>query len=119
MRTNFSDMGTEVGMSSISNGVDTGSTVCYNRGMDLKTFINSMDAARREHFATEAGTTLGHLRNVMYGYSPAAPAMAVAIERLSDGQVTRQELRPTDWADIWPELLPANRPTRARQRQPR
>ena len=29
---------------------------------------------------------------------------AVLIERHTDGAVTRQELRPDDWRDIWPEL---------------
>lgn len=28
----------------------------------------------------------------------------VEIERATDGQVTRQELRPDDWHKIWPEL---------------
>ena len=28
----------------------------------------------------------------------------VAIERATSGAVTRQDLRPHDWADIWPEL---------------
>lgn len=28
----------------------------------------------------------------------------VAIERATAGAVTRQDLRPDDWRDIWPEL---------------
>ncbi|MBC2768579.1 transcriptional regulator [Pusillimonas minor] len=28
-----------------------------------------------------------------------------AIERATKGAVTRQELRPDDWAQIWPELV--------------
>ena len=32
------------------------------------------------------------------------PVFCVRIERLYD--VPRQELRPTDWQDIWPELAP-------------
>ena len=28
----------------------------------------------------------------------------VAIERATGGLVTRKDLRPDDWADIWPEL---------------
>ena len=28
----------------------------------------------------------------------------VAIERLGSGVVTRRELRPDDWMEIWPEL---------------
>ena len=31
-----------------------------------------------------------------------------AIERLTNGQVTRQELWPEDWQRIWPELVCAN-----------
>ncbi len=32
------------------------------------------------------------------------PATAVAVERATGGQVTRKDLRPDDWQDIWPEL---------------
>lgn len=28
----------------------------------------------------------------------------VAIERITHGAVTRRDLRPDDWQDIWPEL---------------
>lgn len=33
-----------------------------------------------------------------------APASCVALERESNGAITRPELRPHDWQDIWPEL---------------
>ncbi|MGB7422909.1 MAG: Cro/CI family transcriptional regulator [Comamonas sp.] len=29
----------------------------------------------------------------------------VVIERLTQGAVTRRDLRPDDWRDIWPELI--------------
>lgn len=32
----------------------------------------------------------------------------VPIERATDGAVTRQDLRPDDWQDIWPELAQSN-----------
>ena len=32
------------------------------------------------------------------------PVYCVAIERLSQGQVSRQELRPDDFWKIWPDL---------------
>lgn len=35
----------------------------------------------------------------------------VPIERATNGAVTRQDLRPEDWQDIWPEL--ATQPTPA------
>ena len=33
------------------------------------------------------------------------PKQCVRIEKLTDGVVTRRDLRPNDWADIWPELV--------------
>lgn len=38
------------------------------------------------------------------GKRPVHAAIAVAIERATGGQVTRKDLRPHDWQDIWPEL---------------
>lgn len=37
------------------------------------------------------------------GTTPDA-AHCVAIERATSGAVTRRDLRPDDWQDIWPEL---------------
>lgn len=71
--------------------------------MDLRKFLSGMPADQREAFALNCRTTLGHLRNVMYGYRPCGVDTAVLIERHSQGAVTRQELRQ-DWADLWPEL---------------
>lgn len=32
------------------------------------------------------------------------PAHCVGIERATQGAVSRRDLRPNDWQDIWPEL---------------
>lgn len=75
--------------------------------MDLKTFIKSLpDDDARDAFAKRCDTSLGHLKNVMYGYKPCATDLAVNIERESGRAVTRQELRD-DWVRHWPELAPA------------
>lgn len=71
--------------------------------MDLKTYLNSLPAAERSAFADRCSTTLGHLKNVMYGIKSCATDLAVLIERESGKQVTRQDLR-SDWANHWPEL---------------
>ena len=53
----------------------------------------------------------------MVGVSSSAPSMwkargripvghCAAIERATGGVVTRRDLRPDDWQDIWPELAP-------------
>jgi len=38
------------------------------------------------------------------GIRPVPIMQCVAIEKITDGAVTRKELRPDDWMDIWPEL---------------
>lgn len=62
-----------------------------------------MPKPERKAFALRCGTSFGHLQNIAYGYRPCGTALAVAIERESARQVTRQELRD-DWHDLWPEL---------------
>lgn len=64
-----------------------------------------------QHFGgpTAVAKALGYedIRNVAYwtsGKRPFPPKHCVAIERLSRGQITRQELRPDDFADYWPDL---------------
>ena len=36
---------------------------------------------------------------------PIPPKRCVSIERLTGYKVTRQEIRPDDWQEIWPELV--------------
>lgn len=38
------------------------------------------------------------------GQRPVPAHRCVAIERATDGAVTRSDLRPNDWRDLWPEL---------------
>jgi DNA-binding transcriptional regulator YdaS (Cro superfamily) len=38
-----------------------------------------------------------------------SPKRCVQIEEATGGGVTRQEMRPDDWADLWPELKTADR----------
>lgn len=75
--------------------------------MTLLEFLRHMSAEQREPFAKSCDTSLGHLRNVAYGYRPCAAELAVLIEDVSGRQVTRQELCPDNWWRIWPELFNA------------
>lgn len=45
------------------------------------------------------------------GKRPVPEKAAVAIERATDGAVTRRDLRPDDWHLIWPELVALTPPT--------
>ncbi|WP_374557720.1 transcriptional regulator [Aquitalea pelogenes] len=43
----------------------------------------------------------------MKGERPIPTARCVAIEKATSGAVTRQQLRPDDWQNHWPELSKA------------
>jgi hypothetical protein len=74
--------------------------------MDLLAYLKSLPSEEaRQAFAVRAGSTLGHVRNVAYGYKPCGPELAVSLERESARLVRRWDLRPHDWRRIWPELI--------------
>jgi len=74
----------------------------------LKTFLFELPPKKREAFATRCGTSVAHLRNVAYGYRTAGEKLCVRIEKETGGKVTRKDLYPDDWAEIWPELKEAS-----------
>lgn len=53
------------------------------------------------------GTTRAYLRLIAYGHKTASAEIAVRTESATQGQVTRKDLRPSDWAQLWPELAAA------------
>lgn len=75
----------------------------YDAEMDLLEYIKKQPRGSREVIAKACGTTAGHLNNVAYKIKAASPALALAIEEHSGGQVTRKEMRE-DWYSIWPDL---------------
>lgn len=54
--------------------------------------------------AEKLGISQGLVSMWSSGTRPVPIERCVEIERATDGQVTRQELRPDDWQNIWPEL---------------
>jgi len=76
----------------------------------LKHFLKSIPLNERESFAARCGTTWPFLRNVMYGQRMPGEKLCVAIERETNGAVTRKDLRPDDWQEIWPELAQQSSP---------
>lgn len=74
-----------------------------------------------DYFASEGALSVGQLRERIgvksdaqvrqwqHGYADRQPGpeYCVAIEKATDGKVTRWDLRPGDWWRIWPELVDA------------
>jgi len=66
--------------------------------MDLKTYLEGLSSDERAALATACDSTVGHIRNVSYGYRSCAEKLAIALERESGGEVRCEDLRPdVDW----------------------
>lgn len=76
--------------------------------MKLSDYVKALPGEdARKGFAVRCGTTPGHMRNVMYGSKTCGVTLAVAIERETGNAVTRRELCPDKWAEVWPDLASA------------
>lgn len=72
--------------------------------------VHPLDAAAhyvggRPTLAQMLGVSLGAIGNWKARGMPIGPCLA--IERATGGKVTRKDLRPVDWQDIWPEIAQA------------
>jgi DNA-binding transcriptional regulator YdaS (Cro superfamily) len=76
--------------------------------MDLKKYISSQ-RGRAKALAAEIGISPSFLSQIAAGTAPASPSRCLEIEKATDGQVARQDLRKNDWRDIWPELATDDR----------
>lgn len=75
--------------------------------MDLRAYTETLPHGGVAAFADKLGikrTYLSQLSARQNGREP-SPELCVAIERASDMQVRRWDLKPVDWHLIWPELI--------------
>jgi len=70
--------------------------------MELNKYIKTTS---RSDFARAVGVSPDMVYQWIKGIRPIAIERCVAIERATNGAVTRKDLRPNDWASIWPELV--------------
>ena len=62
------------------------------------------DVANASALARQIGVSPSMLYQWRKGLRPVPAERCAAIERATQGAVTRRDLRPDDWAEIWPEL---------------
>ncbi|STF39259.1 putative antirepressor protein Cro [Escherichia coli] len=67
---------------------------------ELRIFLNSLSSDEQRMFACECGTSIGYLRKALSKGQVLGASLCVLIERASNGEVTRQQLRPFDWMNI-------------------
>lgn len=71
--------------------------------MNLSTYLIDT-RTKKTVFARAIKVSPSLLHQWLRGIRPIAIQHGAAIERASGGAVTRKELFPDTWADIWPEL---------------
>lgn len=74
--------------------------------MKLKQYIATLERGDVKKLAEKIGVSPVYLAHMAYGRSPVPPALCPEIEVATTGVVTRADLRPNDWARIWPEYVP-------------
>ena len=62
--------------------------------MDLKKFLNSITKQERESIASSSGTTVDYFWQLSGGHRKAGPLLAIKIEEVTSGKVSRHDLRP-------------------------
>lgn len=85
----------------------------YHRGMNkLRHFFES-GALSVSDLARGLDVSVPTVAQWCRGTRPVPIARCLAIERMTDGAVTRQDLRPDDWREIWPDIADSKpiRPT--------
>lgn len=79
---------------------------CFAMTMTLLEYTAKLPRGGQVEMAKQLGISTVYLSQLIVrrdGREPSAE-LAVKIERHTQGAVTRRELRPNDWHQIWPEL---------------
>lgn len=72
--------------------------------MKLRPYLDKLERGEASALAAQLEVSISYLSQMASGATAISPARAVAIEVATGGKVTRKDLRPDDWKQIWPEL---------------
>ena len=72
--------------------------------MNLKTYIQNNRGSAKA-LAESLKVAPAFISQMASGHRSVSSINAVAIEKATKGEVTRKDLRPTDWKLHWPELI--------------
>lgn len=71
--------------------------------MELKVYL-LQERGRSSQLAKALGVTSGFVSMIANGRKKIPLRFVVAIEKFTNGEVTRKDLRPLDYMEYWPEL---------------
>lgn len=72
--------------------------------MELKTYLLSKGRGSLVTLAKQIGAHAPDLSSWSTKKKPIPVHFCTSIEKATNGEVTRKDLRPDDWKQIWPEL---------------
>lgn len=72
--------------------------------MDLKTYFATKPRGTASRIAAAMGVSASYLSQMVKGESAISPARAVQFEQLTNGECSRQDIKPDEWRTLWPEL---------------
>lgn len=72
--------------------------------MKLSDYLETQGRGAKSRLAAQVGGYASDVSDWLAGNRPVPVHRCTAIERATGGAVTRRDLRPDDWAQIWPEL---------------
>lgn len=75
----------------------------YCISMNIQEYLEAKKITQSS-FADLAGVSLGMVNHWIKGRSPVSPELSVVIENKTSGMVSRKDLHPDNWMNIWPEL---------------
>lgn len=71
--------------------------------MKLSDYLAARELSQQQ-FADKLGVSQGLVHQWITGRTPVSAKKAVLIEKRTNYEVTRKDLCPDDWDEIWPEL---------------
>ena len=73
-----------------------------NKNTKMLDWLKTMD---NDTAKLQTKTSFSYLRLIAYGHKQPSAKVATVIEKATGGRITRRELRPKDWHEIWPEIV--------------
>lgn len=72
--------------------------------MNLREYLNSLERGAAAKLAAQLEVSPSFLSQMAAGDAAISVKRCVMLESLTEGAVSRKDLRPDDWMEIWPEL---------------
>lgn len=81
--------------------------------MTLREYLDSLERGAAARLAAQLDVSASFLSQMAAGDAAISNKRCVLLETLTDGAVSRKDLHPDDWMEIWPELATPQKRSKA------